>query len=108
MQTILTAVHMIIGVLLIIVILLQNGSDGLNGLGSSVTDNVMSPTTSANFMTKFTAILAALFIINCLMVANISSKASRVSIADKISETQKATSTKAEKKKETKSLPIAK
>jgi len=110
MQTILTVVHMIIGILLIIIILLQSGSDGLKGLGSSGTDNVISPTASANFMTKFTAVLAVLFIVNCLVLANLSSRSWRVSIADKISDTQpqKTISNKPEKKKESKGLPIAK
>ena len=80
---------MIIGVLIVILILLQSGSDELKGLGGgSSTGNVMSPAASANFMTKLTAGLAALFIINCLMLANLSSRASRESIADKISKTQ--------------------
>jgi len=109
MQTTLTVVHIIMGVLLVIAILLQSGSDELKGLGSSDSNNVMSPTASANFMTKFTAVLAALFIINCLALANIASRPSRVSIADKISKTQthkQETSLKTQEKKN-KSLPIA-
>merc|ERR1712115_108473 len=39
-------------------------------------------------MTKFTAILAAIFIINCLVLANISSRSSKEDIADKISKIQ--------------------
>ena len=109
MQTILTVVHIIIGVLLVGAVLLQTGSDELKGLGSGGGgDNVISPTASANFMTKFTAVLATLFIVNCLVLSNIASKPSRESIVDKISttQTQKTIPNKAENKKN-KSLPIA-
>lgn len=109
MQTILTIIHIIIGILLVITILLQSGSDELKGLGSSGVDNVMSPTASASFMTKFTAILATLFMINCLVLANISSKSSKENIADKISQipNQKITSDKKKEKNKNKELPIA-
>ena len=107
MQTTLTVVHIIMGVLLVIAILLQSGSDELKGLGSSDSNNVMSPTASANFMTKFTAVLAALFIINCLALANIASRPSRVSIADKISKTQTQKLPLKTQEKKNKSLPIA-
>ncbi|NRA73372.1 MAG: preprotein translocase subunit SecG [Rickettsiales bacterium] len=109
MQTLLTIVQIIIGVLLVVVILLQSGSDELKGLGSSGVDNVMSPTASANFMTKFTAILAAIFIINCLVLANISSRSSKEDIADKISkiQTPKSAPDKVKETDKNKSLPIA-
>ena len=109
MQTFLTVIHIIIGILLVISILLQSGSDELKGLGSSGVDNVMSPTASANFMTKFTAVLATLFIINCLVLANISSKSSKGDIADKISkiQTQETAPDKSKKKEESNNLPIA-
>jgi preprotein translocase subunit SecG len=103
MQTILTVVHMIIGVLIVIMILLQSGSDELKGLGGGSTNSVMSPAASANFMTKLTAGLAALFIINCLVLANVSSRSSRESIADKISHTQQL-----DQPQENKALPMAK
>ena len=101
MQTILTIIHIIIGILLIITVLLQSGSDELKGLGSSISDNVISPTASANFMTKFTAILAALFIINCLVLSNISSRSSKDNIAEKISRM------KPQQQKKVKDLPMA-
>ena len=105
MQTILTIIHIIIGVLLVITVLLQSGSDELKGLGSSMGDNVISPTASANFMTRFTAILATLFIINCLVLSNISSRSSKDNIAEKISQIRNQEHNKEEKK--TKTLPIA-
>ena len=108
MQTFLTVIQIIIGIVLVITILLQSGSDELKGLGgSSGVDNVMSPTTSANFMTKFTAVLAALFMINCLVLANISSKSSKEDIADKISKMQTPKTAPDKIKEKKKDLPIA-
>lgn len=90
MQTVLIVLHVILGIMIVAIVLLQGGSDELKGLGSSGVDNIMSPSTSASFITKLTAVLAALFIINCLALANLSSRGSRKSIADKIVKEQKA------------------
>ena len=86
MQQILMVVHIIIGVFLVGLILLQKtNSDGLKGLsGGGNMDSVMSQSMSANFMTKLTAILAGVFIINCLVLANLSARQSHKSIASKI------------------------
>lgn len=90
MQTLLIVLHVILAVMLVALILLQGGSDELKGLGSSSgTDSIMTPAASAGFLTKLTATLAALFIINCLVLANLSSRDSRKSIADKIVKEQK-------------------
>jgi preprotein translocase subunit SecG len=99
---------MIIGILIIIMILLQSGSDELKGLGGSSNNDVMSAATSANFMTRFTSVLAAIFIINCLVLANIASKSSKESIADKISKTQNTVSNTQAEPVQDKALPIAK
>jgi preprotein translocase subunit SecG len=96
MQTALIVFHVILGVVLVILILLQGGSDELKGLGSSSIDSVMSPSSSATLMTKLTTTLAGLFIINCLIMANIYSRNSRASIADEILEQQKQAESKAE------------
>lgn len=97
MQTLLIVLHIILAVMLVTLILLQGGSDALKGLGSSGNiDNIMSPAASAGFITKLTAILATLFIINCLVLANLSSRDSRKSIADKIVKEQKAAPKRAE------------
>jgi preprotein translocase subunit SecG len=96
MQTALIVLHVILGVMLVILILLQGGSDELKGLGSSSIDSVMSPSSSANLMTKLTVALAGLFVINCLVLANIYSRGSRISIADQILQQQQKAESKPE------------
>jgi preprotein translocase subunit SecG len=107
MQTILLVLHFILGALLVVMVLLQNGSDELKGLGSSNAGSVMSSTASANFATRVTAILATLFIINCLVLSNLASRGSKETIADKISQTQQQPIA-TEQTSESKGLPIAK
>ncbi len=87
MQTVLIVFHIIVSVLLVSVILFQsNSSDELKGIGggSSGLDGVMSSAASASFVTKLTAILAAIFMINCLVLANLSSRESDSSVASKV------------------------
>jgi preprotein translocase subunit SecG len=104
MQTVLIVAHIIIALFLITVILFQRtSSDGLQGLGSSAgAGGVMSPAASANFMTRLTAILATVFIINCLVLANLATSHSKTSILDKVTTEQKV-----DKKEIQKKLPIA-
>lgn len=85
MQTVLVSIHIIITLCLIGSILLQRtNSDGLQGISSSTMGGIMSSAASANFMTKLTYILAAVFLINCLILSNIASRKSQESIVDKI------------------------
>lgn len=86
MQTVLIAVHIIVTICLIGVVLLQRtNSDGLQGINAqSGMGGIMSPASSANFMTKLTSILAAVFLINCLILSNLAARSSKGSIADKI------------------------
>ena len=84
MQTYFIIFHVILSVLLVTIILLQGGSDELKGLSSSNMDSVMSSGSSANLMTKITGVLAVLFIVNCLILANLATRDSRSSIVDKI------------------------
>lgn len=70
-------IHLIIAILLIIVILLQRTStDGLSGIGGGGNMGLVSGRSAANFMTKTTIILAVLFFVNALVLANLSSKPS--------------------------------
>jgi preprotein translocase subunit SecG len=74
-MNILLFVHIVIAVLLIIVILMQKtGSDGLSGIGGGSNMGVVAGRTVANFLTKTTVILATLFIINAIILANLSTK----------------------------------
>lgn len=101
MMNILLFVHIVIAVLLIIVILMQKtGSDGLSGIGGN-NMGVVAGRTVANFLTKTTVVLAACFIINAIVLANLSSKKNS-GIIDKIEQIGDS------KPAETTSLPIAK
>jgi preprotein translocase subunit SecG len=93
MQTILVVIHIIITLCLVGVILLQRtNSDGLSGVGSgSSFGGIMSPAFRANFMTKLTSVLAAAFIIACLVLSNLAARSSKKSIVE---ETHASTHTK--------------
>ncbi|MGX6959928.1 MAG: preprotein translocase subunit SecG [Rickettsia endosymbiont of Pentastiridius leporinus] len=75
MMDILLLVHITIAILLIIVILMQrSGSDGISSMGGSGNMSVVSAKTVGNFLTKSTMILGSLFLINAIVLANLSSK----------------------------------
>ena len=71
MESILITVNIIIAILLIISILLQRSEGGALGLGVSQ-DNFTSSRSAGNFLTKFTSILAAFFIITSVVLVAIS------------------------------------
>ena len=79
MERLLIFVKIILAVILIIVILLQRSEGGALGLGVSQ-DNFTSARTVGTFLTKFTSIVAALFIICSIAIVAIS--------RDEIRETQ--------------------
>ncbi|MDF2965221.1 MAG: secG [Rickettsiaceae bacterium] len=91
-------VHIVIAILLITVILLQKSStDGLASLGGGGNSGVMTAKTAANFMTKLTVVLATLFLMNSILLANLSTK-KHTSIIEQAQE---------EKKQDNDSLPVA-
>jgi preprotein translocase subunit SecG len=71
---ILIALQMIISVLLVVAILLQSSKGGgLAGVaGGMMSSTVFGGRSAANFLSKATTILAALFMVNCLAMAWIS------------------------------------
>ena len=71
MESILIIVNIIFAVLLVIVILLQRSEGGALGLGVSQ-DNFTSSRSMGNFLTKFTSIVATLFIVTSLTILVIS------------------------------------
>ena len=71
MESILLSINIIIAVLLVIVILLQRSEGGALGLGVSQ-DNFTSSRSTADFLTKFTSIIAIFFIITSLALVSIS------------------------------------
>jgi preprotein translocase subunit SecG len=72
-ESVLLVIHIVVCVSLVGVILLQPSSaDGLSGIGGGQSSGgLMSARGTANFMTKLTAILATIFIVNSLILAYI-------------------------------------
>lgn len=84
METILLVVHVFIALALIGLVLLQRSeSDGF-GLGSGSGMNLMSGRASANFLTKATSVVAAIFIANSLLLSILAANRGSESIVDTI------------------------
>jgi preprotein translocase subunit SecG len=79
MESLLITINIILAIILVISVLLQKSEGGALGLGVSQ-DNFTSTRTMGNFLTKFTSIIAALFIICSVIIVAIS--------RDEIRETQ--------------------
>jgi|TARA_B100001093_G_scaffold388642_1_gene374775 preprotein translocase subunit SecG len=79
MESILTTINIILAIILVISILLQRSEGGALGLGVSQ-DNFTSTRSMGTFLTKFTSIIATLFIICSITLVAIS--------RDEIRETQ--------------------
>ena len=71
MENLLTFINVILAIILIIVILLQRSEGGALGLGVSQ-DNFTSARSMGTFLTKFTAIVATLFIVCSIAIVAIS------------------------------------
>ena len=71
MENIIIILNIVLAVILIVSILLQRSEGGALGLGVSQ-DNFTSTRTVGTFLTKFTSIIAALFIINSIVLVAIS------------------------------------
>ncbi len=71
MENLLILVNVILAITLIIVILLQRSEGGALGLGVSQ-DNFTSTRSVGNFLSKFTSIVATLFIICSIAIVAIS------------------------------------
>ena len=71
MEDLLIFVNIILAVILVIIILLQRSEGGALGLGVSQ-DNFTSTRSVGTFLTKFTSIVAALFIICSIAIVAIS------------------------------------
>ena len=71
MESLLILINVILAILLIIVILMQRSEGGALGLGVSQ-DNFTSSRSVGNFLTKFTSIIATLFIICSITIVAIS------------------------------------
>ena len=71
METILIVTNVILAIILILLILLQRSEGGALGLGLSQ-DNFASTRSVGNFLTKSTAVIAALFIISSISLVILS------------------------------------
>ena len=71
MESLLIFVNIILAIILVIIILLQRSEGGALGLGVSQ-DNFTSARTVGTFLTKFTSIIAALFIVCSIAIVAIS------------------------------------
>ena len=76
MQTVSIVIHAIITLSLILIILAQqSNSDGLSSIaGGGSNSGLLSGKAASSFLTKVTYILAAMFLINSLILANIANK----------------------------------
>ena len=71
MESILLTINIILAILLVVVILLQRSEGGALGLGVSQ-DSFTSSRSVGDFLTKFTSVLATLFIITSIALVAIS------------------------------------
>ncbi|CAO6131476.1 SecG Preprotein translocase subunit SecG [Candidatus Pelagibacterales bacterium] len=93
METLLLVIHITLAILLIGSVLLQKSDGGALGIGGN-SDNLMSSRSAGNFLTKFTTVLAFLFIITSISLTLINKKDnSQKSIIDKIEQLDKNSST---------------
>ena len=79
MQTVFTVLHLIVTVLLIVIVLLQEGKDpGMRGISGSAPDmgdsffSKNSGRTKAAFLSKMTTFLAILFLVTTLVLVSLS------------------------------------
>ena len=92
METLLLVIHITLAILLIGSVLLQKSDGGALGIGGN-SDNLMSSRSAGNFLTKFTTVLAFLFIITSISLTLINKKDnSQKSIIDKIEKLDKNSS----------------
>ena len=86
MENFILILNIILAILLIGVILLQRSEGGALGLGISQ-DNFISSRAASSFLTKTTAILAALFIITSISLTIVSKEEfSSTSVLEKVEE----------------------
>ncbi|MBP9791739.1 MAG: preprotein translocase subunit SecG [Rickettsiales bacterium] len=87
MEQVLLVVHAIVAVLLIGIILLQKSdTDGLKGIGGGdINGSILSRSSASSFLVKTTVALAIVFMINCLVLANISSRKSSKNVISQLS-----------------------
>ena len=89
MENIILIIHVIVAVLLIGSVLLQRSEGGALGIGAG-NDSLMSSQSAADFLTKFTSVMAVFFIITSISLTIIHKKEKPSgSIIDKIEKLEK-------------------
>lgn len=84
MENIILTIHVILAVLLIGSVLLQKSEGGALGIGGG-SDSLMSSRGAGNFLTKFTSVVALLFIITSISLTAINKTETKGnSVLDKI------------------------
>ena len=84
MENIILTIHIILAVLLIGSVLMQKSEGGALGIGTG-SDSLMSSRSAGNFLTKFTSIVALLFVITSISLTAINREDSKSnSVIDKI------------------------
>jgi len=88
MENLILGLNIISAVLLVIVVLLQKSEGGALGIGASQ-DSLISSRSAGNFLTKTTAVLAAIFIVTSVILTILSrDKIPSTSVLEKIEENQ--------------------
>ena len=86
MENFVLILNIILAILLIVVVLLQKSEGGALGLGASQ-DSYISSRSAGSFLTKTTAVIAALFIITSILLTIMSKEEfSNTSVLEKIEE----------------------
>jgi len=90
MENILLILNIILAVLLVLSVLLQKSEGGALGLGASQ-ESFISSRSAGNFLTKATAIIATLFIINSISLTVVSRQSMpTTSVLEKVEEKQES------------------
>ena len=96
MENFVLILNIILAILLIVVVLLQKSEGGALGLGASQ-DSYISSRSAGSFLTKTTAVIAALFIITSISLTIMSKEEfSSTSVLEKIEEDDKEDSSEPE------------
>ena len=96
MENFVLILNIILAILLIVVVLLQKSEGGALGLGASQ-DSYISSRSAGSFLTKTTAVIAALFIITSISLTIMSKgEFSSTSVLEKIEENDKEDSSEPE------------
>lgn len=75
------AIQLIVAILIVVLVLLQRSEGGALGIGGGGPGNMMTSRGSANLLTKVTKWMAVIFIVNSLILGNISANRGKGSTA---------------------------